>query len=314
MIPQLAFVFPGQGSQSQGMLAELAAAHPLIVETFAEASEGAGVDLWQISLDNPEDRLNQTEFTQPALLAANIALWRLWQEQVLPQPAILSGHSLGEYAALVASGALSLKDGAHLVRLRGQFMQAAVPAGTGAMAAVLGAEDAQVEQICSETSTSTSVVVPANYNSPGQIVIGGHADAVDRAIAVLQAAGIRKTVKLAVSVPSHTPLMRDAALQLQEAITVADWKMPDRAVIHNVDAAPKTDIAAIQHALVEQLYLPVQWTRCTQALASAGVRHAIECGPGKVLAGLVKRIDKSVSTYNLASAADWQATAAQTFE
>ncbi len=211
MIPQLAFVFPGQGSQSQGMLAELAAAHPLIVETFAEASEGAGVDLWQISLDNPEDRLNQTEFTQPALLAANIALWRLWQEQVLPQPAILSGHSLGEYAALVASGALSLKDGAHLVRLRGQFMQAAVPAGTGAMAAVLGAEDAQVEQICSETSTSTSVVVPANYNSPGQIVIGGHADAVDRAIAVLQAAGIRKTVKLAVSVPSHTPLMRDAA-------------------------------------------------------------------------------------------------------
>ncbi|MEY3068836.1 MAG: malonyl CoA-acyl carrier protein transacylase, partial [Pseudomonadota bacterium] len=173
---------------------------------------------------------------------------------------------------------------------------------------------AQVEQICSETSTSTSVVVPANYNSPGQIVIGGHADAVDRAIAALQAAGIRKTVKLAVSVPSHTPLMRDAALQLQEAITVADWKMPDRPVIHNVDAAPKADIAAIQHALVEQLYLPVQWTRCTQALASVGVRHAIECGPGKVLAGLVKRIDKSVSTYNLASAADWQATAAQTFE
>ena len=257
MIPQLAFVFPGQGSQSQGMLAELAAAHPLIAETFAEASEGAGVDLWQISLDNPEDRLNQTEFTQPVMLAANIALWRLWQEQALQQPAILSGHSLGEYAALVASGALSLKDGAHLVRLRGQFMQAAVPTGTGAVAAVLGAEDVQVEQICSETSTGTSVVVPANYNSPGQIVIGGHADAVDRAIAALQAAGIRKTVKLAVSVPSHTPLMREAALQLQNAIAAAAWQMPDRPVIHNVDAAPKADIAAIQHALVEQLYLPV---------------------------------------------------------
>lgn len=314
MIPQLAFVFPGQGSQSQGMLAELAEAHPLIAETFAEASEGAGADLWQISQDNPEDRLNQTEFTQPALLAANIALWRLWQAQTLPQPAFLAGHSLGEYAALVAAGALSLKDGAHLVRLRGQFMQAAVPAGTGAMAAVLGADDSQVEQICSETSTNTSVVVPANYNSPGQIVIGGHADAVDRAIAALQAAGIRKTVKLAVSVPSHTPLMRDAALQLKDAIAAVSWSMPDRPVIHNVDAARKTDLAAIQHALVEQLYLPVQWTRCTQALAASGIRHAIECGPGKVLAGLVKRIDKSISTYNLASAAEWQTTSIQTFE
>lgn len=314
MIPQLAFVFPGQGSQSPGMLAELAASHPLIAETFAEASDGAGVDLWQISQDNPDDRLNQTEFTQPALLAANIALWRLWQTQALPQPAHLAGHSLGEYAALVAAGALSLKDGARLVRLRGQYMQAAVPAGSGAMAAVLGAEDAQVEQICNEASTGVSTVVPANYNSPGQIVIGGHADAVDRAIAALQAAGIRKTVKLAVSVPSHTPLMRDAALQLQDAIAAVAWKMPDRPVIHNVDASPKSDIAAIQHALVEQLYLPVQWTRCAQTLAAAGVRHAVECGPGKVLAGLVKRIDKSISTYNLASVAEWQATSTQTFE
>ena len=314
MIPHLAFVFPGQGSQSQGMLAELAPAHSVILETFAEASEGAGVNLWQISQDNPEDRLNQTEFTQPALLAANIALWRLWREQALPQPAILSGHSLGEYAALVASGALSLKDGTHLVRLRGQFMQAAVPAGTGAMAAVLGAEDAQVEQICSEASTADSVVVPANYNSPGQIVIGGHADAVDRAITALQAAGIRKTVKLAVSVPSHTPLMREAAEQLRDAIAATVWQSPDRPVIHNVDATPKTDIDAIQRALVEQLYLPVQWTRCTQALVTAGARHAVECGPGKVLAGLIKRIDKSVSTYNLASAAEWQATASQAFE
>lgn len=314
MIQQLAFVFPGQGSQSPGMLAELAATHPAIRETFAEASEGAGVDLWQISQDNPDDQLNQTEFTQPALLAADIALWRLWQDQALAQPALLAGHSLGEYAALVAAGALSLKDGARLVRLRGQFMQAAVPAGTGAMAAVLGAEDAQVEQLCGEASTTDSVVVPANYNSPGQIVIGGHADAVDRAIAALQAAGIRKTVKLAVSVPSHTPLMREAAEQLREAIAATAWQRPDRPVMHNVDAAPKSDIAAIQQALVEQLYLPVQWTRCTQALAAAGVRHAVECGPGKVLAGLVKRIDKTVSTYNLASAADWQATASQAFE
>jgi [acyl-carrier-protein] S-malonyltransferase len=314
MIPQLAFVFPGQGSQSPGMLADLAALHPTIRESFAEASEGAGVDLWQISQDNPDERLNQTEYTQPALLAAEIALWRLWQAHDFAQPMFLAGHSLGEYAALVAARALTLKDAARLVRLRGQFMQSAVPAGTGAMAAVLGAEDAQVEQICSDVSTADTVVVPANYNSPGQIVIGGHAEAVDRAIAALQAAGVRKTIKLAVSVPSHTPLMREAAEQLRDAIAATAWQRPDRPIIHNVDAAPKVDIAAIQGALVEQLYLPVQWTRCTQALAIAGVRHAVECGPGKVLAGLVKRIDKTVSTYNLASAVDWQATASQAFE
>ena len=314
MNPHLAFVFPGQGSQSHGMLTELAAEHTLIESVFAEASDGAGVDLWQISRDAGDERLNQTEYTQPALLAANIALWRLWQRQGGAQPAVLSGHSLGEYAALVAAGALSLKDGAYLVRLRGQYMQAAVPAGAGAMAAVLGAEDAQVEQVCVECSRDGSTVVPANYNSPGQIVIGGHADAVDHAIAALQAAGVRKTVKLAVSVPSHTPLMREAALQLQDAIAATAWNSPDRAVIHNVDATVKPDIADIQRALVEQLYLPVQWTRCTQALAAAGVRHAVECGPGKVLAGLVKRIDKSISTYNLATPADWQACMQQAFD
>jgi [acyl-carrier-protein] S-malonyltransferase len=314
MNTQLAFIFPGQGSQATGMLAELAAEHPIIGETFAEASSGAGVDLWALSQDPDDARLNQTEYTQPALLAANVALWRLWQSRGGAQPALLAGHSLGEYAALVASGAISLHDGAHLVRLRGQFMQAAVPAGTGAMAAVLGAEDVQVEQICAEASTQASIVVPANYNSPGQIVIGGHADAVDRAIAALQTAGIRKTVKLAVSVPSHTPLMREAALQLQDAITAVAWARPDRGIIHNVDAGPKADVAAIQRALVEQLYLPVQWTRCTQALVASGVRHAVECGPGKVLSGLVKRIDKSLATVTLAQPADFEAALAHTFE
>ena len=314
MITQLAFIFPGQGSQATGMLAELAAQYPIIGETFIEASSGAGVDLWSISQDPADERLIQTEYTQPALLAANVALWRLWQSHGGAQPAMLAGHSLGEYAALVAAGALSLHDGAHLVRLRGQFMQAAVPAGTGAMAAVLGAEDVQVEQICAEVSTQASIVVPANYNSPGQIVIGGHADAVDRAIAALQAAGIRKTVKLAVSVPSHTPLMREAALQLQDAIAAVTWALPDRAIIHNVDAGQKADVAAIQRALVEQLYLPVQWTRCTQALAASGVRHAFECGPGKVLSGLVKRIDKSLSSTTLATPADFDAALAYTFE
>lgn len=314
MLKQLAFVFPGQGSQALGMLAELAAQHSSIESCFKEASEGAGVDLWQISQDPSDDRLNQTEFTQPALLAANIALWRLWQAQGGAQPAMLAGHSLGEYAALVAAGAISLHDGAKLVRLRGQYMQAAVPAGTGAMAAVLGAEDSMVEQLCSESSTADSVVVPANYNSPGQIVIGGHAEAVDRAIAALQAAGIRKTVKLAVSVPSHTPLMRKAAEQLQQAIADSAWSMPDRPVIQNVDASVKNELSDIKQALVAQLYLPVQWTRCTQALAAAGVGHAVECGPGKVLSGLVKRIDKALSTYTLATPGDFSTTFGQTFD
>ncbi|MBP6534941.1 MAG: ACP S-malonyltransferase [Arenimonas sp.] len=313
MIKQLAFVFPGQGSQSVGMLADLAMRFPSILESFAEASEGASVALWQISQENPGDQLNKTEFTQPALLAANIALWRLWQAEGGAQPAMFCGHSLGEYAALVAAGALSLKDGAHLVRQRGQFMQAAVPAGVGAMAAVLGAEDAQVVQVCMQVSQAEAVVVPANFNSPGQIVIGGHAVAVERAIEALQALGIRKIVKLPVSVPSHTPLMREAAEQLRTAIESVAWHMPDRTVIHNVDAQAKHSIADIQQALVDQLYLPVQWTQCTQALSGYGVRHAVECGPGKVLAGLVKRIDKSVSTYNLSTPADWQATFEQAF-
>ena len=202
-----AFVFPGQGSQSLGMLADIAAAHPSIIDTFAEASAGAGVDLWALAQQGPEAQLGQTEFTQPALLAASIALWRLWQAQGGAQPAVLSGHSLGEYSALVAAGALSLQDGARLVRLRGQLMQAACPAGVGGMAAVLGADDALVAEVCQQAAQG-QVLVPANFNSPGQIVIGGDAAAVDRALALLAERGVRKAVKLAVSVPSHTPLMR----------------------------------------------------------------------------------------------------------
>jgi [acyl-carrier-protein] S-malonyltransferase len=313
MTTQLAFIFPGQGSQSPGMLKDLAVQFPSILHVFSEASEGAGVDLWRISQDNPFDQLNQTEFTQPALLAANIALWRLWQEQGGAAPTVLCGHSLGEYAALVAAGSLSLKDGAHLVRLRGQFMQAAVPAGVGAMAAVLGAEDAQVEQVCQHVSSADCVVVPANYNSPGQIVIGGHNAALDLAIEALQALGIRKVIKLPVSVPSHTPLMRDAAEQLRAVIESLDWQLPTIPVIHNVDAQRKHSIADIQQALVQQLYLPVQWTQCTQALALMGVVQVIECGPGKVLSGLIKRIDKTINTYTFATPSDWQATRAQEF-
>lgn len=301
----LAFVFSGQGSQAPGMLADLAAAHPLVVETFAEASEGAGVDLWAIS-QSGDGRLNQTEFTQPALLAAGIAVWRLWRQQGGAEPALLAGHSLGEYTALVAAGALSLADGARLVRERGRLMQEAVPLGTGAMAAVLGAEDGLVAEVCAAAS-GAEVVVPANYNSPGQIVIGGHAGAVDRAIALLAERGVRKAVKLPVSVPSHTPLMRAAADRLAGVMAGLDWRLPDRPVVHNVDAGRRDTVEGIREALASQLHQPVRWTACVQALVAAGATRMAECGPGKVLAGLVKRIDRSVDMRALGGSDDFAA-------
>jgi [acyl-carrier-protein] S-malonyltransferase len=306
----LAFVFPGQGSQSLGMLAGLAAQHALIRDTFLEASDGAEVDLWATSQEGPEDVLNRTEFTQPALLAAGVAVWRLWLQQGGALPSVLAGHSLGEYSALVASGALSLADAARLVRRRGQLMQDAAPAGTGAMAAVLGADDAIVEQACLDASND-EIVVPANYNSPGQIVIGGHAGAVDRALALLAERGVRKAVKLAVSVPSHTPLMRDAAEHLGQAMAAMQWQPPRIPVVQNVDAQVQSDVDAIRAALVRQLYLPVQWTGCVQALAGRGVSHIVECGPGRVLAGLTKRIDKSLDARALAVPEEFDAALAQ---
>lgn len=310
MNPTLAFVFPGQGSQSLGMLSDLASAHPQVRASFDEASEGCGVDLWTLSQQGPEEQLNQTEYTQPALLAANVAAWRAWVAAGGAQPARFAGHSLGEYAALVAAGALALGDAAKLVRERGRLMQAAVPAGTGAMAAVLGADDAVVAEACAQVS-GDEVVVPANFNSPGQVVIGGHAAAVDRALAELSARGVRKAVKLAVSVPSHTPLMREAAERLGEAMAAIAWRMPDRPVVQNADAAVHDGVEAIRAALVRQLYLPVQWTGCVQALAAAGATELVECGPGKVLAGLAKRIDKSLAARAIGAPADFDLALAE---
>lgn len=307
--PALAFVFPGQGSQSLGMLAELAELHPVVREVFIEASDGAGTDLWTLSQGGPEAMLNRTEFTQPALLAAGVAVWRAWQSAGGAMPSHLAGHSLGEYTALVAAGVISLHDAAHLVRIRGQAMQDAAPEGVGAMAAVLGADDALVEEVCREIA-GPQIVAPANYNSPGQIVIGGHVQAVDAALAMLTERGVRKTVKLAVSVPSHTPLMREAANRVGEAMKAYPWHAPKIPVFQNVDASVHASVDAIRDALVRQLYLPVQWTGCVQALAAAGTTRIAECGPGKVLAGLVKRIDKSIEGRALGTPAEFDAALA----
>jgi [acyl-carrier-protein] S-malonyltransferase len=305
----LAFVFPGQGSQSLGMLAELAAARGAVREAFDEASQGAAVDLWALSQQGPEDQLNRTEFTQPALLAASVGVWRAWVAAGGGVPSVLSGHSLGEYSALVCAGALSLHDAAGLVRERGRLMQDAVPAGTGAMAAVLGAEDAQIAQACADAG-GDEVVAPANFNSPGQTVIAGHAGAVDRALAALAAMGVRKAVKLPVSVPSHTPLMRGAAEQLAARMDAMSWQLPGIPVVQNADVRSFDTVDEIRAALARQLYQPVQWTGCVQALRERDATRLAECGPGKVLAGLVKRIDKTLECRSLGTPADFDAALA----
>ena len=289
----LAFAFPGQGSQSVGMLAELAAAHAEVQAVFDEASEGAGLDLWVLSQQGPEDQLNRTENTQPALLAASVAAWRVWQKLGGLQPARLSGHSLGEYSALVCAGALSLHDAAALVAERGRLMQAAVPAGVGAMAAILGGDDGQIAEVCEEMAQG-QVVAPANFNSPGQLVIAGNVEAVDRVLAKLAELGVKKSIRLAVSVPSHCALMREAADRLGERMATIDWQLPSIPVIQNAEASSYASSGEIRGALQRQLYMPVRWTQCVQALAAGGAVRIAECGPGKVLSGLIRRIDKNI--------------------
>jgi [acyl-carrier-protein] S-malonyltransferase len=288
------------------MLAELAAAHPSVRETFAEASEGAGMDLWALSQQGPEAELGRTENTQPALLAAGIAVWRAWLAAGGTRPVLLAGHSLGEYSALVAAGALSLHDAAGLVRERGRLMQDAVPAGVGAMAAVLGADDALIADICEQVANG-EVVAPANFNSPGQTVIAGNAAAVDRALAKLAENGVRKAVKLPVSVPSHTALMRGAADKLAARMSAIAWNAPAIPVVQNADVRSFEDVADIRAALARQLYQPVQWTGCVQELRDRGIARVAECGPGKVLAGLIKRIDKSLEARALGAPAEFDA-------
>ncbi len=288
----VAFVFPGQGSQSVGMLSQLAAAEPLVQETFAEASAVLGYDLWQLCQQGPEELLGATERTQPAMLTAGVATWRVWRKHGGPMPSAMAGHSLGEYSALVCSGALDFKTAVALVQFRGQAMQAAVPAGQGAMAAILGLEDADVEAACAEAAQG-EVVQAANFNSPGQVVIAGGAAAVDRAIEVLKAKGAKRAIKLPVSVPSHSALMQPAAERFAEKLQSIQFAQPQVKDIYTVDVRTHQDAAGIREALVQQLVKPVRWTETVRAILAGGAKVLVECGPGKVLTGLNRRIEKN---------------------
>ena len=291
---KFAAIFPGQGSQSVGMLSELAQQYPLVQQTFTEASEALGFDLWAMVQNGPDADLNSTHNTQPAMLSAGVAVWRIWKESGAPLPAAMAGHSLGEFTALVCSGAMDFTDAVKLVAERGRLMQEAVPEGQGAMAAILGLDDAVVISVC-EKAAEGDVVQAVNFNSPGQVVIAGSAAAVDRAIQVATDEGAKKAIKLPVSVPSHCDLMKPAAEKLAERLTQIEIATPSIPVIHNVDVTSHSDADAIRNALSMQLYRPVRWVETVQKLATDGMSDMVEMGPGKVLMGLIRRIDRSVT-------------------
>lgn len=289
----LALLFPGQGSQSIGMLSALAERHAVVQKTFIEASAAMGEDLWALASEGPESLMNRTDHTQPLMLTAGVAVWRAWREGGGAMPKMMAGHSLGEYTALVAAGALDFPVAVELVRDRGRFMQEAVPEGEGAIAAVLGLDDEQIKAACSE-SAAGEVVEPVNYNAPGQVVIAGHAAAVDRALEAAKSAGAKRALKLPMSVPAHCSLMGPAADKLADRLAGVEITEPVVPIIHNVDVSQSGDPASIRAHLVDQVRSPVRWVECIQALAAAGVTEAVECGPGKVLAGLNRRIDRSM--------------------
>lgn len=303
----LAFVFPGQGSQKVGMLADLAAAYPSVKHTFDEASEALSYDMWDLVQNGQQEQLNLTETTQPVLLTASVAVWRLWGEQGGMSPAVMAGHSLGEFSALVCAGVINFADAVRLVRARGQFMQTAVPVGEGAMAAVLGLSDSDIERICAEAS---GVVEAVNYNSPGQVVIAGHVAAVEAAIAALKEAGAKRAMLLPVSAPFHTSLMRPAGEKLEQALADISFAAPQIPVVHNVHAQTESDPAKIKQLLVEQIYSPVKWVSCVEAMTASGVTTTVESGPGKVLSGLNKRVQKSLTCLNIECPASLETTLA----
>jgi [acyl-carrier-protein] S-malonyltransferase len=292
----LAFVFPGQGSQAVGMLSALAEQFSEVEATYAEASEVLGYSLWDLVQNGPDTELNQTHITQPAMLSAGVAAWRCWQAQGGATPELMAGHSLGEYSALVCSGALGFADAVALVAERGRLMQQAVPAGTGAMAAIIGLDDQAVIDVCA-SAAGDDVLSAVNFNAPGQVVIAGNAAAVERAVPAAKAAGAKRAIVLPVSVPSHCALMQPAADQLAQTLANITIQTPNIPVINNVSVAQEQDADAIRAALVAQLHSPVRWVETIQSMAADGVDTLVECGPGKVLVGLNKRIIKGMTSF-----------------
>lgn len=298
MNPTLAFVFPGQGSQTVGMLKDLSDAFPVVVDTFAEASDVFGRDLWALAQQGPEEVISLTEITQPLMLVSGVACWRAWCAATNARPSVMAGHSLGEYSAYVAAGSLSLADAVRVVKTRGELMRDACPGGAGKMAAVLGLDDVQIRQVCADASQG-QVVQAVNFNAPGQVVIAGHSEAVDRAVVLAKEAGAKKAMPLAVSVPCHSDLMRPASEKLAEALSAVNLQAPAIPVVNNVDAGIELDPAQIREKLVTQLYSPVLWVDSVTVIASRNIENIVECGPGKVLCGLNKRIAKSAANYSL---------------
>ncbi|MFT5082256.1 MAG: [acyl-carrier-protein] S-malonyltransferase [Lentisphaeria bacterium] len=298
-LTNIAFVFPGQGSQKVGMLADYAD-NSIFKGTFEEASQVLGYDLWAATCEGPQEKINQTEVTQPLLLTCSVALWRIWQDKGGARPAYMAGHSLGEWSALVCAGVLAFKDAVNLVRLRGKYMQEAVPPGEGAMAAIIGMSDEAVEKACASV-VSRHVVAPVNYNSPGQLVIAGGVAAVELAIAACKEAGAKKAMSLPVSAPFHTSLMKPAADRLAAEIEATSFVTPEIPVIHNVTAKPEVDPVVIKRLMIAQIYTAVRWVSCVQYIVDEGVVSAVECGPGKVLSGLNRRIDSSLRSFDVNS-------------
>ena len=292
---KLAFVFPGQGSQSVGMLADLADSFSVVRETFAEASDAISRDLWSLVMEGPKASLDQTENTQPAMLAAGVAVWRCWQQRNGPLPALVAGHSLGEYSAVVCAQALAFADAVKLVANRARLMQSAVPEGDGAMAALLGLNDEQVRALCLEQAEG-QVLEPVNFNAPSQVVIAGDRDAVKRGVAAAKQAGAKRAILLPVSVPCHCTHMRRGADELAQLLAETQFSTPTLEILHNVSVSPARDTDDLRELLARQLYSPVPWVGTVRAMVERGVSMAIEFGPGKVLAGLGKRIDKAIET------------------
>lgn len=305
MQKNLAFVFPGQGSQKIGMLADLAASYPVVQETFSEASAVLGYDLWDLVQNGTQEEINLTERTQPLLLTASVAVWRVWQQLGGAQPAYMAGHSLGEWSALVCAGVVAFADAVKLVQQRGKFMQEAVPAGQGAMAAIIGLDDEAIVAAC-KAAEQGEVVAAVNFNSPGQVVIAGTVAAVERASALCKEAGAKRALPLPVSAPFHTALMRPAADRLAEQIEATTFSVPAVPVVHNVNAQVELDPQKIKALIIEQIYSAVLWVDCVNTIGAQGISTTVECGPGKVLSGLNKRINKELTTLSIETAEDVQ--------